>query len=83
MIPAGSIVSGVVVGAHSAGKFKGAATLSLKLVSVNVHGRSYPSRPRPLARKPRAKASERGRWWVVAPRVVRSSAALPAAAKAR
>src|SRR6202020_129378 len=41
VIPAGSAVSGVVVGAHSAGKFKGAATLSVKLVSVNVQGRSY------------------------------------------
>jgi hypothetical protein len=42
VIPAGSTVSGVVVEAHSAGKFKGAATLSVRLVSVNVRGRSYP-----------------------------------------
>ena len=35
-IPESSTVSGVVATAHSAGKFKGAATLSVKLVSVNV-----------------------------------------------
>ncbi len=42
VIPAGSAVSGVVVTAHSAGKFKGAASLAVRLVAVNVNGRSYP-----------------------------------------
>jgi hypothetical protein len=41
VIPAGSSVEGVVTEAHSAGKFKGSATLSVMLISVTVRGRSY------------------------------------------
>ncbi len=60
VIPAGSIVSGVVVGAHSAGKFKGAATLSLKLVSVNVHGRSYPIQTATISQETKGKGKRTG-----------------------
>ncbi len=41
VLPAGSTVNGVVTSAKSAGRFKGAASLSLKLVSVVVRGRRY------------------------------------------
>jgi len=41
VIPAGSAVEGEVVEAKAAGKFKGAATLSLRLTGVSSHGRSY------------------------------------------
>ena len=40
-IPDGSAVSGVVADAKKAGKFKGAATLSLTLTSVTVKGHPY------------------------------------------
>jgi hypothetical protein len=40
-IPDGSPVSGVVKDAKKAGKFKGAATLSLTLTSVTVNGHPY------------------------------------------
>jgi BON domain len=40
-IPDGSPVSGVVVEAKKAGKFKGAATLRLSLTSVTVNGHEY------------------------------------------
>ncbi|HEX3435464.1 MAG TPA: hypothetical protein VHT24_01760 [Pseudacidobacterium sp.] len=41
-IPAGSAVSGTVIEAKSAGKFKGAASLAIALQSITIHGRSYP-----------------------------------------
>jgi len=40
-IPAGSAVSGTVIDAKSAGKFKGAASLGVALQSITVHGRTY------------------------------------------
>lgn len=40
-IPAGSPVSGTVVDAKSAGRFKGAADLALTLQSITVRGRTY------------------------------------------
>jgi len=39
VIPRGANVAGVVREAHSAGKFKGAASLKLALVSIDIHGR--------------------------------------------
>jgi hypothetical protein len=41
VIPSGSNVSGEVTEAQSAGKFKGAGVLAVRLTSVEVHGRSY------------------------------------------
>ncbi|MBX6362141.1 MAG: hypothetical protein IRZ03_18965 [Acidobacterium ailaaui] len=41
-IPAGSTVTGTVTDAKSAGRFKGAAVLSLTLQSITVRGNSYP-----------------------------------------
>ena len=60
VIPAGSAVSGVVVGAHSAGKFKGAATLSLKLVSVTVRGKSYPIQTVAISQETKGKGKRTG-----------------------
>ena len=60
VIPAGSTVSGVVVGAHSAGKFKGAATLSVKLVSVNVHGQSYSIQTATITQETKGKGKRTG-----------------------
>jgi hypothetical protein len=42
LIPAGTTVSGVVSQAHSAGKFKGAASLSLTPRSISLQGTRYP-----------------------------------------
>jgi hypothetical protein len=41
VIPSGSNVSGEVTAAQSAGKFKGAGVLAVRLTSVEVHGKSY------------------------------------------
>ncbi len=41
VLPAGSTVNGVVTSAKSAGRFKGAASMSLRLVSIVVRGRRY------------------------------------------
>lgn len=41
-IPAGSPVSGTVVDAKSAGRFKGAALLAITLQSISIRGRDYP-----------------------------------------
>ncbi len=60
VIPAGSTVSGVVVGAHSAGKFKGAATLSVKLVSVNVQGQSYSIQTAAISQETKGKGKRTG-----------------------
>jgi hypothetical protein len=60
VIPAGSTVSGVVVGAHSAGKFKGAATLSVKLISVNVHGQSYSVQTATISQETKGKGKRTG-----------------------
>jgi hypothetical protein len=60
VIPAGSSVSGVVAGAHSAGKFKGAATLSVRLVSVNVRGRSYPVQTAVISQETKGKGKRTG-----------------------
>jgi hypothetical protein len=60
VIPAGSSVTGVVAGAHSAGKFKGAATLSLKLVSVNVRGRTYSIATAPISQETKGKGKRTG-----------------------
>jgi hypothetical protein len=40
-IPSGSTVSGTVVTAHSAGRFKGASLLEITLNSVTIHGHPY------------------------------------------
>ncbi|HEY4357197.1 MAG TPA: BON domain-containing protein [Acidobacteriaceae bacterium] len=42
VIPAGSSVSGRVVGAHEAGHYKGHSLLSIRLTAVNRHGHSIP-----------------------------------------
>jgi hypothetical protein len=60
VIPAGSTVTGVVAGAHSAGKFKGAATLSVKLVSVNVRGRTYPVQTALISQETKGKGKRTG-----------------------
>jgi hypothetical protein len=60
VIPAGSSVSGVIAGAHSAGKFKGAATLSVRLVSVNVRGRSYPIQTALISQETKGKGKRTG-----------------------
>jgi hypothetical protein len=60
VIPAGSTVTGVVVGAHSAGKFKGAATLSVKLVSVNVHGQRYSIQTAVISQETKGKGKRTG-----------------------
>jgi hypothetical protein len=44
VIPAGSRVVGTVTEAHAAGKFKGGATLSAELNSIQIGGRVYPIR---------------------------------------
>lgn len=41
VIPAGSTASGVVVDAKERGKIKGEGDLSIRLTSINIHGRSY------------------------------------------
>jgi hypothetical protein len=41
VIPAGASASGIVVDAKPLGKFKGAATLQLKLTSINVNGTDH------------------------------------------
>lgn len=41
VIPSGSNVSGEVTEAQSAGKFKGAGVLAVRLTSLEVHGKSY------------------------------------------
>ena len=41
VIPAGASASGIVVDAKPLGKFKGAATLQLKLTSINVNGTEH------------------------------------------
>ncbi len=60
VIPAGSAVSGVVVTAHSAGKFKGAATLAVRLVAVNVKGESYPIRSNSISQETTGKGKRTG-----------------------
>jgi hypothetical protein len=60
VIPASSSVSGVIAGAHSAGKFKGAATLSVRLVSVNVRGRSYPIQTALISQETKGKGKRTG-----------------------
>jgi hypothetical protein len=42
IVPAGAAASGTVTEAHSAGRFKGGATLNIALVSLTVHGTPYP-----------------------------------------
>jgi hypothetical protein len=60
VIPAGSSVNGVIAGAHSAGKFKGAATLSVRLVSVNVRGRTYPVQTALISQETKGKGKRTG-----------------------
>ena len=60
VIPAGSAVSGVVVTAHSAGKFKGAATLAVRLIAVNVKGQSYPIRSNTISQETKGKGKRTG-----------------------
>lgn len=60
IIPAGSAVSGVVVTAHSAGKFKGAASLAVRLVAVNVNGRSYPISSNTISQETKGKGKRTG-----------------------
>ncbi|MGC1871602.1 MAG: hypothetical protein WA700_11645 [Acidobacteriaceae bacterium] len=60
VIPAGSSVSGVVVTAHSAGKFKGAASLAVRLVAVNVKGQSYPISSNTISQETKGKGKRTG-----------------------
>lgn len=60
VIPAGSSVRGVVVTAHSAGRFKGAASLAVRLVSVNVNGQSYPIQTRLISVQTTGKGKRTG-----------------------
>jgi hypothetical protein len=60
VIPAGSAVSGVVVTAHSAGKFKGAASLAVRLIAVNVKGKSYSISSNMIAQETKGKGKRTG-----------------------
>jgi hypothetical protein len=60
IIPAGSAVSGVVVTAHSAGKFKGAASLAVRLIAVNVNGQSYPISSNTISQETKGKGKRTG-----------------------
>jgi hypothetical protein len=60
IVPAGSAVSGVVVTAHSAGKFKGAASLAIRLIAVNVNGRSYPISSNTVSQETKGKGKRTG-----------------------
>jgi hypothetical protein len=60
VIPAGSAVSGVVVTAHSAGKFKGAASLAVRLIAVNVRGQSYPISSNTISQETKGKGKRTG-----------------------
>jgi hypothetical protein len=60
VIPAGSPVSGVVVTAHSAGKFKGAASLAVRLIAVNVNGQSYPISSNTISQETKGKGKRTG-----------------------
>lgn len=60
VIPAGSAVSGVVVTAHSAGKFKGAASLAVRLIAVNVKGQSYAIRSNTISQETKGKGKRTG-----------------------
>jgi hypothetical protein len=60
VIPAGSGVSGVVVTAHSAGKFKGAASLAVRLIAVNVNGQSYPIHTNTISQQTTGKGKRTG-----------------------
>ncbi len=60
VIPAGSAVSGVVVTAHSAGKFKGAASLAVRLIAVNVNGKSYPISSNTISQETKGKGKRTG-----------------------
>jgi hypothetical protein len=60
VIPAGSAVSGVVVTAHSAGKFKGAASLAVRLIAVNVNGQSYPIHSNTISQQTTGKGKRTG-----------------------
>lgn len=42
VVPAGAVVSGVVVDAKAQGRFKGSGELDLRLTAINVRGRSIP-----------------------------------------
>jgi hypothetical protein len=60
VIPAGSGVSGVVVTAHSAGKFKGAASLAVRLVAINVNGQSYRISSNTISQETKGKGKRTG-----------------------
>jgi hypothetical protein len=60
IVPAGSAVSGVVVTAHSAGKFKGAASLAVRLIAVNVKGQSYPISSNTISQESKGKGKRTG-----------------------
>jgi hypothetical protein len=60
IVPAGSAVSGVVVTAHSAGKFKGAASLAVRLIAVNVNGQSYPISSNTISQETKGKGKRTG-----------------------
>ena len=60
IVPAGSAVSGVVVTAHSAGKFKGAASLAIRLIAINVGGHSYPISSNTISQETKGKGKRTG-----------------------
>ena len=49
-----------MVTAHSAGRFKGAASLAVRLVSVNVNGQSYPIQTRLISVQTTGKGKRTG-----------------------
>jgi hypothetical protein len=55
VFPAGATVSGAVVTAHSAGRFKGASLLEIKLDSITVGGRPIVISTVPLSRSEKGK----------------------------
>jgi hypothetical protein len=55
VIPKGSRVRGVVDAAHKRGHFKGAATLELRLTSLNLNGKEYPLETRDMRERKKGK----------------------------
>jgi hypothetical protein len=60
VIPKGAPVTGKVVLAKSAGHFKGAADLELRLTSLTLNGKSYPLDTRNVLRRKKGKGKRTG-----------------------
>jgi hypothetical protein len=60
VIPAGASATGVVVDAKPLGRFKGGASLQLKLTSINVHGSDAPVETSSIVRTEKGKGKRTG-----------------------